>query len=63
MDIDDGFLNLLDDNGERKDDVKVPETDLGKEIQSKFESGDDILVTILKAMGEEAAVGTKAMTK
>ena len=58
---DDGYLSLMDDNGEQKEDVRVPENDCGKEIQSKFDSGESILVTILTSMGEEAAVGTKPM--
>lgn len=40
-------------DGTPKDDVKVPEGDLGKEIQENFEAGKDLLVTIVSAMGEE----------
>jgi translation initiation factor 5A len=32
VDIDDNFLSLMDDGGETRDDVKVPEGDLGKEV-------------------------------
>lgn len=39
------------------------EGDLGKEISSKFEKEEQFLVTVLTAMGEEQAVGVKAMTK
>jgi translation initiation factor 5A len=60
--IDDGFLTLMDDNGENKEDLKLPENELGKEIQEKFSREDQFMVTIMKAMGEEAAVGTKPMT-
>ena len=52
----------MDDSGEMKEDVKVPENDVGKEIQAKFDADEQILVTILLAMGEEAAVGTKPMS-
>lgn len=63
MDISsDSYLSLMDDAGEVRDDIKLPEGDLGKEIQSKHEAGD-ILVTVIKAMGEEVAIATKAMTK
>jgi len=41
-------------DGTSKDDVKVPEGDLGKEIQAGFDEGKDLLVTIISAMGEEA---------
>jgi translation initiation factor 5A len=39
--------------GVSKDDVKVPEGDLGREIQAGFDNGQDLLVTIISAMGEE----------
>ena len=41
-------------DGTSKDDVKVPEGDLGKQIQGDFDEGKDLLVTIISAMGEEA---------
>ena len=53
----------MDDNGEIRDDLKLPEGDLGKEIQTKFENDEQHLLTVLKAMGEEAVIATKAMTK
>ena len=40
-------------DGTAKDDVKVPEGDLGKQIQTDFDDGKDLLVTIVSAMGEE----------
>jgi translation initiation factor 5A len=51
--VDDGFLNLMTADGTSKDDVKVPEGDLGKDISDGFEEGKDLLVTIVSAMGEE----------
>lgn len=56
LDIPDGFLSLMDGDGNSKDDVKVPDTDLGKEIESAFEEGKDLMVTIISAMGEEQAI-------
>ena len=53
----------MDDNSEIRDDLKLPEGDLGKEIKAKFDNDDQILLTVLKAMGEEAVIATKAMTK
>jgi len=61
-DIDDGFFSLLDDVSNPKDDIKVPDNDLGKEIQAKFNEGADLLVTVLFAMGEEAVVSYKNNT-
>ena len=33
---DDGFLSLMSDNGDLKDDVKVPEGDVGDKINKLF---------------------------
>lgn len=43
----------MSQEGTSKDDVKVPEGDLGKQIQADFDEGKDLLVTIISAMGEE----------
>jgi hypothetical protein len=40
-------------DGVSKDDVKVPESDLGNTIQVDFDAGKDLLITIISAMGEE----------
>ncbi|KAG5728237.1 Eukaryotic translation initiation factor 5A [Termitomyces sp. T112] len=59
VNIDDGFLNLMTNDGVAKDDVKLPEGDLGKQIQSDFDEGKDLLVTIISSMNEEAAISYK----
>ena len=54
----------MDDQGEIRDDIKVPDGDLGKEIQEKAKDADNqFLVTILTAIGEEAAIAIKNMPK
>jgi len=63
VNIDEGFLNLMTQDGTPKDDVKVPEGDLGVQIQSDFEEGKDLLVTIVSAMGEEQAISVKEAPK
>ncbi|KAJ7468508.1 initiation factor 5a [Mycena latifolia] len=63
VNVDDGFLNLMTQDGTAKDDVKVPESDLGKEIQDAFDDGKELLVTIVSAMGEEQAISYKEMPK
>lgn len=42
--IQDGYLSLLQDSGEVREDLKMPEGDLGKEIDSKYDAGEEILV-------------------
>lgn len=64
VDINDGFLSLMDEAGDVREDIKLPEGDLGKEIQAKHDAGGgDALITVLKAMGEEVATATKTMSK
>ena len=63
VNIDDGFLNLMNNDGVAKDDVKVPEGDLGKDIQAGFDEGKDLLVTIISAMNEEQAISFKEAPK
>lgn len=58
---DDGFLSLINDKGSR-DDLKLPDGDMGKEIREKFEIDNSLQVTILKAMDEETVVGWKPMS-
>ncbi|KPP62842.1 Eukaryotic translation initiation factor 5A-1-like, partial [Scleropages formosus] len=61
--IQDRYLSLLQDSGDVREDLKMPDGDLGREIESKFEAAEEILITVLSAMNEEAAVAIKAMAK
>jgi translation initiation factor 5A len=57
---DDGFLSLMDEGGNTKDDVKVPDGDVGDRINKLFtDEGKDVSVTVMSAMGEEVAVECK----
>ncbi|THU97873.1 initiation factor 5a [Dendrothele bispora CBS 962.96] len=62
VNIDDGFLNLMTQDGTPKDDVKVPEGEIGDQIKAAFDEGSDCLVTIVSAMGEEQAISFKTTT-
>ncbi|KAI5814251.1 translation protein SH3-like domain-containing protein [Pyronema omphalodes] len=57
--IEDDFLQLLKPDGSEKNDVRVPEGEVGVAIRKAEEEGKDILVTIISAMGEEAAISVK----
>lgn len=50
-------------DGSPKDDVKLPDGELGGQISGEFEGGKDLLVTIVSAMGEEQAVSFKEAPK
>lgn len=58
---DDGFCHLMYDNGEMKEDLKLPDDDVGKEIQAKFDNGETFMVTVLAACDDERIVGTKVL--
>ncbi|KAI9684331.1 MAG: Eukaryotic translation initiation factor 5A [Trizodia sp. TS-e1964] len=57
---DDGFLNLMSDDGETKDDVKVPDGEVGEKLEKLFRTDEkDTNVIVLTAMGEEVAIDAK----
>lgn len=58
-DIDDGFMSLMSDCGETREDLKIPPGEIGNEIQARFANEEIFMVTVLKAMGQEIVVGTK----
>jgi len=62
IDIEDGFLSLMDDGGEIRDDLKVPENEIGEEITRDFGDGKELLCTVLSACGEECVIATKVNT-
>lgn len=50
-------------DGSAKDDVKLPDGDLGKQIQADFDDGKELIVTVVAAMGEELALSHKEAPK
>merc|ERR1711977_283211 len=62
LNIEGDFLSLMEEDGGQKDDIKLPEGDLGEEIQKRFDDDENLLITILKACGEECAIAVKATT-
>jgi translation initiation factor 5A len=63
VNIDDGYLNLMPVDGPSKDDLKLPDGELGKKIEEAFKAGTDLLVTVISAMNEEMAVSFKEAPK
>ncbi|XP_011157721.3 eukaryotic translation initiation factor 5A isoform X1 [Solenopsis invicta] len=59
---DDGYLCLMADNGELREDLKIPDGDLGTQLRADFESGKELLCTVLKACGEEVVIAVKNNT-
>lgn len=61
---DDGFVTLLNDLGETKEDLKLPDEDWLKDVSDKckeiFESGDkECIVTVLGALGKEKIIAVR----
>lgn len=55
-----GFLSLMDENGDMRDDLHVNHDDeLKAEIQKRFDNGDEMLITVLAAMGKEQPMAIK----
>lgn len=60
MDIsDDGFCSLLSENNTTKDDLKLPNNEMGKEIQNEFDNGNEVYVTVVGSMNIEMILGYK----
>ena len=50
----------MDDAGNTKDDLKLPpEEELAAQIKSGFDEGKELVVTVLKSMGEEMLCAVK----
>ncbi|KAJ3358434.1 Eukaryotic translation initiation factor 5A [Kappamyces sp. JEL0680] len=50
LDIEDGFFSLMQEDGSTKDDVKVPDNEIGKAIEAAFGEGKELLVSVTSAM-------------
>jgi translation initiation factor 5A len=53
---DDTFVTYVNAKGESFADINLPSNELGKEIKAKFESGTDMTITILSAMGQSCII-------
>ncbi len=63
VDIEGGFLSVMTGTGEIKSDVKLPEGELGEQIQSAFDEGRELMVAFLASMGNEACIAFKDAAK
>jgi len=56
IDIDDeGFMSLMTDDGTTKEDLKVPEGDVGDQIREAHAAGKELTISTIIAMGKEEA--------
>jgi translation initiation factor 5A len=56
---DDGFLTLLDDDGNTREDLQTSEPEKLQEIKELMATGDDVIVEVTKAMGIERVMNCK----
>lgn len=63
MDISsDGYMSLMSDQHEMKEDLKLPEEEEGRKLKKMFEeSSESINVTVINAMGLEAVTSFKEL--
>ncbi|CAL1596396.1 unnamed protein product [Knipowitschia caucasica] len=61
VNINEGFMSLMSDSGDIREDLRVPDNDIGREIESKFNNNEEFMVTVICAMGEECAIATKVL--
>jgi len=59
---DENFLELMEDNGSVKEDVRVPAGELGEQLRAKFDKGESLFITVIKACGEEAVITIRSAT-
>ncbi|KAK4156228.1 translation protein SH3-like domain-containing protein [Chaetomidium leptoderma] len=57
---DDGFLEMMTNDGDMKSDVRMPDGEAGAKITKLFKEDEkETLVTVQTAMGEETAIDAK----
>ncbi|CAG0919327.1 unnamed protein product [Notodromas monacha] len=59
---DDGYLSLVTDSGDLREDLKCPDGDLGSQLRTDFDAGKALMCTVLKACGEEVVIALKPDT-
>lgn len=60
---DDGYLSLMTDSGELREDLKIPDGDLGTQLRSEFDAGKELLVSICMSYSLLAFLLTYQMKK
>lgn len=57
---DDGFVTLMNDKGDTRQDLRLPEGELGDKIREEFGRDEgNVIVTVMAAVGEEAIIASK----
>ena len=56
---DEGFVSLMLPDGSTKEDLRLPEGDIGDNIRSAFDDGKEVLCCVTSAMGTEQILSFK----
>jgi len=57
---DDGFVTLMNDKGDTRDDLRLPEGEMGTKLKEEYVREDNtVIVTVMSAVGEEAIIACK----
>jgi translation initiation factor 5A len=61
LDINDNCLSLMDNNGETREDINIPEdnSELVDNMNKLFNDGETVIVTVLSALGREKVMECK----
>merc|ERR1711962_298108 len=51
VNIDDGYVDMMEDDGSQRSDLQLPDDDIGKEIKESWDNGEQFYITVLKACG------------
>lgn len=46
VNICENYMSLMGDSGDIREDLRVPDSEVGKEIEARFEAGEDFLVSV-----------------
>ena len=61
---DEGFVSLMNEaTGDLKEDLKVPEGEVGEQLRDMFSKGNEVVVSVCRAMGEEQIMSVKESNK
>lgn len=62
MDIqEDGYVSLMDESSNIRDDISLPDDNIGKEIELAFNNGKELIVTVISAIGKEKIISYKTI--
>merc|ERR1711898_74869 len=56
---DEGFCSLMNADGTTKDDLRIPDNEVGQEVRKLVDADKELIVTIVSAMGEEHLLSYK----